>query len=106
MCRSKKVKPIFITQPVLWRPNISEEGENISHFFGESDLGSLDTESLYRCMTIFNDTLLKVCKENNVKCIDLAQYSKENWFYDNCHYNEKGTKEVAKVIYNNMFQKI
>ncbi len=99
LCKAKSKVPIFLTQPVLWRPNISEESENILYTFFK-DQNNLDTETLYESMKIFNDALIEVCSTNDIQYIDLFKYSEENWFYDDCHLNEKGAYEVSKIISN------
>lgn len=97
LCRAKGKEPIFITQPVLWRPNISVESEQLLYtYFDERE--NLTTKTLYECMTIFNDALMEVTKKNNVVCIDVFESAEEDWFYDDCHFNKKGAKNVAQII--------
>ncbi len=101
ICKSKDKTPIFLTQPVLWRPNISKEGDKLLNTFF-SNQNNLNTKTLYKCMKVFNNALLEVCIKNDVQYIDLFAYSEEDWFYDDCHFNEQGAQKVAKTIYENI----
>ena len=97
ICKTNGKEPIFITQPVLWRPGITKESlDQLIIYFKES--ANLEAETLYECMELFNHALIEVCEARGVDYIDLFPISKEKWFYDDCHFNEHGANEVAHEI--------
>lgn len=97
LCRSMNKTPVFLTQPVLWRPNISKESDQQLYTLFENR-DNLSTEALYTCMKMFNESLLSVAEKNQATVIDLFNQSKENWFYDDCHYNEYGAQQIADIV--------
>lgn len=89
--------PVFITQPVLWNENLSPEQEK--HLvFDLFEQNNYTPAALARLMTLFNDALIEVCKEQNVMYLDLAKEAKASWFYDDCHFNLTGNKAVSDII--------
>ena len=101
MCRAKGIKPIFITQPVLWRPEISPESERLLYtYFPERE--NLTTAALFQCMRIFNEALIEETKKHNATCIDVFNASQEDWFYDDCHFNQNGAEKLATIIVENL----
>ena len=49
-------------------------------------------------MKLFNEALVEVAVENDVFYIDLFNRSEEDWFYDDCHFNQNGAKKVSDII--------
>jgi len=90
-------KPIFITQPVIWKESLDSKYENFL-VFNTAESKIYSTKSLAKLMFLFNNALIEVCKKNNVSYIDLARYSNEKWFYDDCHFNLNGAKKVGEII--------
>lgn len=89
--------PIFITQPVMWKENLDTRLEDMLVFdILEND--RYKPKALAELMSLFNQTLIRVCKANNVHCIDLASQSDSSWFYDDCHFNLIGNAQVGKII--------
>ncbi len=97
LCKSTGKKPVFLTQPVLWRPDITAESEKLLNTYFENH-ENLETITLYSCMKLFNEALISVADANHVTYIDLFNRSEEDWFYDDCHFNIKGAKNVAEII--------
>jgi len=97
LCKSLNKTPVFISQPVLWRPNISKESEQVLYtYFKENP--NLETRTLFNCMKQFNQVLEEVAANNKVTYVDLFSRSQEDWFYDDCHFNRKGSQEVSAII--------
>jgi hypothetical protein len=57
-------------------------------------------EALARAMESFNDTLLEVCRERDLECLDAAtrmERTTDN-FYDDAHFTERGSATLAGLI--------
>jgi len=52
----------------------------------------------------YNNATIEVAKNNAIPVIDIYSYfkGKEEFFADECHFNEKGHREAAKIIYENI----
>jgi len=103
-CRVLAVRCLFLTQPSLWRDDLSSAEQRLvwggpvgrwEHHKGYAPIGDLA-----RAMRIYNDTLLDVCQQNQLECYDLASVIPKNVsaFYDDCHYNENGARLVAQDL--------
>ena len=51
-------------------------------------------------MNVYNQELLDVCRREGVECYDLASAIPHDplYFYDSCHFTEKGSERVAERI--------
>ncbi len=105
IAKQKSVRLIFITQPTMWKPGLSEELNSLLWFGGvgdfqrESGKPYYSVEALANGMKQYNDVLLRVCRQRGIECIDLAYLEKDaTVFYDDVHFNESGAKKVASVL--------
>ena len=62
-------------------------------------------EALARAMQLYNDTLMQTCASRNVECLDLAALVPKGTtsFYDDVHFNEQGSRIVARAVADNFF---
>lgn len=100
ICKKNGVKPIFITQPLLF-------GEGIDPNSG-IDLGSYEIYNMsgvqyFQKLEIYNQTLREICKEQNLKCIDLAKLLPKDskYFFDDMHFSDAGCEKVSEIIAEN-----
>ena len=106
LANANSVRAIFLTQPVLWKPSLSDELNDLLWLGGvgdfqiESGKEYYSVEALSMAMSLYNETLLKVCRMRHVECIDLASLLPEDTtvFYDDAHFNESGSKKVAEIL--------
>jgi len=98
-CRAKGASPIFINQPVLWGEGLSPQAER-SLWIGRTEEGAyLSAAVARRGMEMFNAVLMQTCEDSAVQCIDVSAMSgREDLFYDDCHFNEAGSRELARLI--------
>jgi lysophospholipase L1-like esterase len=102
----RSVRVIFLTQPVLWRPDLGTHGTallwlgGIGGFMNEPGKVYYSVSALAEAMGQFNDALLEVCRVRGVECIDLARLIPRDTsiFYDDAHFTEHGARTVAKAI--------
>jgi lysophospholipase L1-like esterase len=103
-CRDLDVRCLFLTQPSMWRSDLSPveqgllwlgyvgRGENLKAYVSPGDLA--------RAMDAYNRTLLDVCEQNGLECYDLVSYVPKDTsaFYDDVHFNEAGAWVVAQTL--------
>ncbi|MCL4300489.1 MAG: hypothetical protein KJ077_32435 [Anaerolineae bacterium] len=96
-----QVRVIFMTQPTMYRPDLTEAEEKLfwlgagpgrEYFYSSQAMG----EGISR----YNQRLLEVCRQRQVECLDLASALPKNTtvFYDEVHFNEHGAQLVADVV--------
>lgn len=96
-------KVILLTQPTLYKANANGE-ERAAMFMlnfeyvGEGKKWSLET--VVRGISTYNNKVRQIAKERNVYLIDLeASIPKTlEYFYDDCHYTEKGFNLVSETV--------
>jgi len=103
MAKTKSERVILLTQPSLWKENMSEFEQELLWFgcFEENGYICYSPQVLNDGLTKFNQKTLEVCQKRQVECLDLAnKLTKDTTvFLDDVHYNENGSKEVTKVIF-------
>ena len=97
-CRERGVKPAMMTQPVLYRKNLSPTLDSL--LWAYSLEGAYTPEVLSDLMARYNQTMLEVCEDENVDVIDLASVIPRDTtaFYDDCHFNTSGCEKVSSVL--------
>jgi lysophospholipase L1-like esterase len=115
LSRNKSVRLIFLTQPVMWKPGLPQELQDLMWSGGvgnfreaiESEFYSV--EALAAGMQMYNEKLKEVCRSREVECFDLASRlpapQDTTVFYDHCHFNENGAKEVANAVAHYMLER-
>jgi hypothetical protein len=63
-------------------------------------VGYASAADLSHAMDAFNQTLLSVCREDNLECYDLASAIPKDTsaFYDGDHFNISGARMVAQFL--------
>ena len=103
-CRVLAVRCLFLTQPSIWRRDLSSQeqalvwGGPVGRWGNHKGYASI--EDLASALSTYNRTLLDVCHENRLECYDLASVIPQDVsaFYDDSHYNENGARIVAKHL--------
>ena len=101
-----KVRLVFLTQPMIWRPRMSPEEERRLWLGGLGDFMSGPGHAYYtpaalaEGMQRFNDRLMEVSVRRGVECFDLAaQVPRDTLlYYDDAHYTEEGARVVARAV--------
>jgi len=102
----KSLRVIFMTQPTIWRPDMPRElvmllwTGGIGNYQNEPGKPYYSIEALEKGMHLFNHTLLKICRERAVECLDLASILEKtnNVFYDDLHFNESGSLQISRIL--------
>jgi lysophospholipase L1-like esterase len=104
--RRRGARLVFMTQPALWRDDLSD-AELALLWTGGPPLHSLEEGADYYTagalaegMRRFNETLLEVCRKRRVECLDLAGRlpRDSSIFYDDAHFTEEGARRVAELV--------
>jgi len=88
------------------RPDIDTLGKEDRNFF-ESDIESVwrsefvNFESYCRIVDIYNQSLKRMCRGNDIPYIPVAEYHRGDldYFVDICHLTQKGIQEKVNIIF-------
>lgn len=108
IAQEKGVRLILMTQPTMWRSHLPMELEGllwlggIGDYQNESGKVYYSVEALKKGIDKYNNTLLEICREREVECIDLSSSLEKDTtvFYDDDHFNEGGARKVATILSN------
>ena len=106
IARERAVRLILVTQPTLWRADLTEKLTSllwlggVGEFQKESGKPYYSVAALEKGMKEYNDTLLHVCEQKQAECVDLAADLQKDTtvFYDDTHFNESGARSVSEVL--------
>lgn len=112
-CRHNNIEPVLLTQPILYDTLVDAlTGINlatIKHDFKMSEqlgiaLDAVDGLTEKALLDLHNEAVREVAAESKVPLIDLAAKMPKGFdkFYDPIHFTEKGCKEVARIIYEEL----
>ena len=103
--REHSVRIVFLTQPVLWDPDLPEE---LKDLLWTGAIGSISAEGfdyfsvrvLAETMEAYNNKLKEIAVNEGLEVIDLASMLPKDTgiFYDDCHFNDNGSWLVAEII--------
>lgn len=107
-------KLVFLTQPVLWRSDLSEADQKrlwmggIGDFMREPGHDYYSVAALAEAMHRFNAVTLEVCRETGTLCIDLAAKipADTTVFYDDCHFGEAGSEKIAQAVHADIAKEV
>jgi lysophospholipase L1-like esterase len=110
--KEKSIRLVFLTQPSMWKVGLAGNLESLLWLGGVGDFQNEQGKPYYsvgalaKGMRQYNDTLLKVCRQRQVECLDLAaELEKDSTvFYDDIHFNENGARHVARNIFRYLRQ--
>lgn len=106
LARSTGARVIFLTQPTLWRPDLSD-GDRARLWMGGSPFAIeqpapefYSVAALARGLLRFNETLLGVCAELGAECLDVANTMPRDVsvFSDDAHFTERGSRLLADQV--------
>ena len=104
--KGKGIRVILVTQPYLWRSDLPSDVQSLLWTGGigkyQDELGHeyYSIQALAKGLKMYNETLLGICRTRNVECIDLESQLVKGTsnFYDDVHFNEAGSQNVAAVF--------
>ncbi len=98
--KDKKVKVLFLTQPHLWKENISDSENNLLVNYQTIKGEYYSVRVMDILMDAYNKRLLDICRNDDLLCFDLDSKIPKNIsvFYDDVHFNVNGSLKVAGEI--------
>jgi lysophospholipase L1-like esterase len=103
-CRQYHRRCVFLTQPTMWRTGLTAAEEGVLYGGGAGyhgvARGYVTAPELGRAMAEYNQTLLAVCRNDQLECYDLASAIPKDLsaFSDESHYNDNGARLVADYL--------
>ena len=101
ICRQQGVRPIFVTQPIVWDVGLSPAMQELLllGISNRPDGAYYSIAKLREGEDRYNALLLETCKSLGVECIDAGSMNgKEQFYYDDCHFNEAGARRMAEIV--------
>lgn len=104
LCAARGKRCLFLTQPVMWRGDLTSAEESLLWFGNVGTKtppdGYVRTADLARGMDTYNRELLDLCRARGLECFDLASVVPRDVtaFYDDCHFNEGGARIVSDAL--------
>jgi lysophospholipase L1-like esterase len=113
VAREKSIRLLLVTQPAMWRHDLTKEQENLLWLGGEgnfqtrSGMPYYSATALEKGLRAYNDVLLRVCRERAVECMDLSSMLQKETgiFYDDVHFNDSGSRRVAEALSRHILEK-
>jgi hypothetical protein len=103
MANAKQIRLLFLTQPTMWKADMTEEEKDLLclGWLGSMKSGRCySPKALMDGMRQYNDVLISVCQLRGIEYIDLARILSNDatLFYDDCHFNDNGCTITASII--------
>jgi lysophospholipase L1-like esterase len=99
-----RVQLVFVTQPAMWREDLPPELDRLL-WFGDANPDGYppqyySTEALAEGLGRYNQTLLRICAQRRLPCLDLEPVVPRDTtaFYDDVHFNRQGAEIVASHV--------
>jgi hypothetical protein len=98
LCRQKKIRVLFVTQPMLWHAGLTPKANDLLWLGILRDGSFGETAALEQGIAAYNKALMDVCRSESVECVDASEMNgREELYYDDAHYNEAGAREMARI---------
>ncbi len=101
LIEDRGLRLIMVTQPTIWRPDLTPEKETFLWVGGGPD-GKFyySVEALASGMAAYNRRMIEVCRERGIECLDIADGFPRDLsvFYDDAHFNENGARLMAEKL--------
>jgi hypothetical protein len=97
-CRRHNQQLVMMNSPTMHRKDLPAELASLTWFSVENE--AYTSEVLAELIAAYNRTMIEVCKQRGVDCIDLASLLPRDTtaFYDDCHLNIGGCDKVATLV--------
>ncbi len=101
LAKGANIKLLILTQPGLWKKNLSPELDDLIAFWAGDNGGKFGNADMASVLDNFNKVLLRK-KGPGVDVIDLAALLPKNTsvFYDEFHYNNGGAQKIADILFD------
>jgi lysophospholipase L1-like esterase len=96
----RNIRLVLVTQPVLWKPVMSEQETRLLWGGMSADGRYYSASALAAGMDAYNRRLLDTCDRLGLECYDLAAHIPQtaDVFYDDMHFTEAGSLQVTTEL--------
>jgi len=107
-CKKNKYICIFMDQPNAYKTNISDELKSRLWMTPLFQDYALPFDDLISISSLYNEWLRKKITDNNLHFLSLSNYipANLNYFFDDFHFTENGTKMVSDILFNYIINNI
>lgn len=100
LCKVNHVKPIFLTQPLLFG-NAIDPSTSLDLYTYQ--VYSLSGNQYQQKLEVYNQTLRATCQNNQVELIDMARLLPKDskYFFDDMHFSDEGCAKVSEIVLDN-----
>ena len=104
--REKGADVVFLTQPSLWRPDLTPAEQRLLWLGGIGPFQEVPGQQYYsvaalsNAMARYNQVTLEVCRAQGLKCLDLAAGlpADTTMLYDDVHFTEAGAALIGELV--------
>lgn len=109
--RKQHLNIIFINQTAIWKDSMPQNELAMLWMGGIGNFQQAESSAYYspaalrRALTLYNEKLSDVCRDNGVEMINLDASIPHDAsvFYDDCHFTNLGAKKVAGLIVRQLY---
>jgi len=100
LARAQNVKLVLMTQPSLFDDNDHWRHVQGNFYWIKKAKHDMSAATYWRLLNEYNQATLKVCREENLECLDVASFipHREDMFYDAVHLTELGSERVGLLL--------
>lgn len=106
ICKRNEFKCMFINQPVIYNKKLSKEMRERLWMTPPNQDYTISLDNLIEISNLYNNWLLEFGQKKFINTCDLAEHlnGNEKLFYDDVHFNEIGSVEAAKKIFDCLYE--
>ncbi len=96
-CKNNNIKPIFITQPLVYGDQIDPTtGVNL----GKLKVGEQNSLQIWLVLEMYNDITRVLARKERIPLVDLALKMPKDtrYYYDYMHYTNEGAARIASIL--------
>ena len=112
--QKQKLELIFLNESAIWKDSMSDaelaqlwQG-GIGKFQMEPGHVYYSPRALRHGLELYNERLLSVCSGRHIQVIDIDSQLPHNLsvFYDDCHFNIEGARQLGNIVYQSVSKQL
>ena len=99
-CRRRSIECIFLDQPTAYQPDITPELRRRLWMTPVNAAYTVSLEDAIHVARLYNGWLGAMAKERGFRFCSLSSHvpPSTEYFFDDCHYNDNGSRTVARLV--------
>lgn len=99
-CRSRSIQCVFVDQPTAYHPEITSDLRKRLWMTPLNAPYTLSFEDISHVASVYNEWLGLRAKEMGFRFCAISPHvpSTTDYFFDDCHYNDNGSRTVARLV--------